>query len=364
MTPAAATQTVLVGGLAIGLALGALAQATRFCTMGAIADWLGFGGRARLAMWALAVAVGALGSMALVQAGWLDAARTVPWSERLLWLSYLVGGLLFGFGMVLASGCPQRNLVRLGAGSLKALVTLLVAALAAEMTLRGAFAPPRANGLDAAGLVLGHPQDLGHVLAAWTGLPAAALRGAMLALLVAAVAGLAWRVRSEMDGWHWAGGIGFGLLLTAAWALTGHAGFIAEHPETLEAAWMGTATRRPEGLSFAAPLAQGLQLLTLWSDRNTVATYGVMVALGVPLGSAASALARREFRVEGFADARDLGRHLAGALLMGFGGVTAMGCSIGQGVTGLAMLSAGSVLAVAGIVAGAVLALRWQERQL
>jgi uncharacterized membrane protein YedE/YeeE len=123
---------------------------------------------------------------------------------------------------------------------------------------------------------------------------------------------------------------------------------------------MGTASHRPEALTFVAPVAHGLDLLTLWSDRNTGASFGVMVALGVLLGSAASALWRKEFHIEPFRSAADMGNHLVGAVLMGFGGVTAAGCSIGQGISGLSLLSAGACLAAAGIGGGAVLALRLQ----
>jgi hypothetical protein len=314
-------------------------------------------------MWALAVAVAATLNMGLIQAQWLDAARTVPWSDRFLWPSYLLGGALFGYGMVLASGCPQRGLVRLGSGNLKALVVVLVAAVSAQMTLRGVLAVPRVQWLEPLGASLGRPQDLGHVLALATGGDATTLRWAWLAALVAAVAWACWRNRCSMDRSHWLGGLLVGLAVPAAWALTGHIGYLPEHPETLEPAWMGTFSHRPEGLTFAAPIAHTLDLLTLWSDRNNVATFGITLSLGTVLGSLASALWRKEFRLEAFRSTQDLGEHLAGAALMGFGGVTAMGCSIGQGVTGLSMLSAGAVLAVAGIVAGTWLALRRQANQ-
>lgn len=359
-SPAAATQAVIWGGLFIGLALGVVAQATRFCTMGALADWFSYGGTARLTMWVLAVAIAAGGTMALASLGWFDPTRTVAWSDRFLWLSYVVGGTLFGFGMVLASGCPQRNLVKAGAGSLKAWVTLLVAAVTAQMTLRGVLAEPRAGVLDAAGVQLVHPQDLGSMLSPYVSASPSALRWAALLLLLAAALVLAWRSRQAMDRSHWIGGVAVGLLVPAAWTLTGLVGFLPEHPDTLEASWMGTYSHRPEALTFAAPIAHGLDLLTLWSDRNNTVSFGVMVALGVVLGSMVAAVARKEFRVESFRDAEDMGNHLVGATLMGFGGVTAVGCSIGQGISGLSLLSAGACLAVAGLVAGAWLALRWQ----
>ena len=364
LSPYAAVQTVLWGGLLIGVALGAVAQASRFCTMGALADWFTYGGTARLMMWVLAVAVAATGTQALIGIGWLDASRTVAWSDRFLWLSYPVGGALFGYGMVLASGCPQRNLVRAGSGNLKSVVVLLVAALTAQMTLRGVLAEPRVRVLDAAGVQLTHPQDLGSMMSPLFSVSPAAMRWALLALLLVAALVLLWRARAGMARSDWTGGALVGLLVPMAWLLTGHLGFIAEHPDTLEAAWLGTASHRPEALTFAAPIAHGLDLLTLWSDRNNTVTFGVMVTLGVLLGSMASAVIRKEFHVESFRNAGDMGNHLLGGVLMGFGGVTAMGCSIGQGVSGLSLLSAGSCLAVAGIVVGARLALRVQTWQL
>ena len=120
------------------------------------------------------------------------------------------------------------------------------------------------------------------------------------------------------------------------------------------------SAHRPEALTFAAPIAHSLDLLTLWSDRNNTLSFGVMVTLGVVLGSLAAALLRKEFQVESFQNAEDMVNHLLGAVLMGFGGITAMGCSIGQGISGLSLLSAGSCLAVAGIVGGAWLGLRLQ----
>jgi hypothetical protein len=170
-------------------------------------------------------------------------------------------------------------------------------------------------------------------------------------------------VRRALDPAHWIGGIAVGLLLAAAFYLTGALGFLPEHPETLEPAWLGTQSHRPEGLSFSAPMGHTLDLLTLWSDRGTVATFGVTLALGVLLGSFVTAKLRGEFRVESFKTPQDLRSHTLGGLLMGFGGVTALGCSVGNGVTGLAMLSAGSLLATAGISVGAWLALAWQSRQ-
>ncbi|WP_332824852.1 YeeE/YedE family protein [Ramlibacter sp.] len=362
LDPNTLAQIVVWGALALGLLLGAVGQWSRFCVRGALADWMAFRGPGRLMSWLLAIAVGAVCVQGLVSAGLLDAGRTIYWSERFPWLSYLVGGALFGYGMILAGGCPQRCLVKAGQGNLKAAATLVIVAIAALMTLRGAFAPLRVNFLDAVGMTLAGPQDLGGLLGRTLSVSPTALRWALAAALAATVFVLAWRARARMDRAQWVGGVVVGLLVGASFFLTGSIGFLAEHPETLEPAWLGTQSKRPEALSFSAPMGHALDLLTLWSDKSTVATFGVMLSLGVLLGAFATAKARGDFRLESFRTPREVGEHFTGAVLMGFGGVTALGCSVGNGVTGLAMLSAGSALAVAGISGGAWLALARQLR--
>ncbi len=364
LTPQSAEQAVLWGGLAIGLVLGVAAQASRFCTRGAIADWYAFRGPARMLTWLLAVAVAALGSQALISFGAFDATQSISWSPRLLWLAYPVAGWIFGWGMILAAGCPQRSLVKAGSGDLKAVVTLVAAAIGAQMTLRGVLALPRTQWLERFSVMLDRPQDLGSLFAPWFGISADVLRWVLLLALLALVATLLRRWRHSMDATHWAGGLAVGVLVPVAFALTGHLGFIAEHPETLETAWMGTQSHRPEALSFASPLAHTLDLLSLWTDASTRLSFGIVLVIGVLAGSLVSAFARREFRLESFRSPREMAAHLVGGLMMGFGGVTAMGCSIGQGVTGVAMLSTGAVLATAGIVAGAWFALSWQTRRM
>ena len=353
----ALTRWVLWGGLVLGVVLGAVGQATRFCVRGAIADWVGSRNPGRLLAWLLAVAVAAVAVQALIAFGAFDARRALGWNPSLPWLSYTLGGLVFGFGMMLGGGCPQRNLVKSGSGDLRALVTLLVTAVAAVMTLRGAFAPWRAQGLDSSVIALGMPQDLGSLLTG--GSPAAAVvRAVAVLVLLAAVLAWGWRRRAAIGVSHLIGGSVVGLLVAAAFLLTGHIGFVAEHPQTLEPAWLGTQTRRPEGLNFVGPVAHTLDLLTLWTDRSTVVTFGVTVCLGVLLGSIASAHTRGEWKLQGFSSARETALHLSGGVLMGFGGVTALGCTLGNGVTGLALLSVGALLATGGIVAGALLAMR------
>jgi hypothetical protein len=361
-SPESLTLFVLIGGAALGVAFGAVVQATRFCTMGAIADLVSFGSATRLRMWVAAALVAMLGTQALIGFGGADLSMSIYTSRRIAWLSQAIGGAMFGYGMVLAGGCPSRNLTRLGSGNLKALVVLIVVGLVGQMSLRGVLAAPRANGLDLAAFSLAGPQDLPSWLARTSEASIDLVRAGICAAIALPL--LAWLLRGAdfRKPALWLGSVAVGAIIVAAWALTGVVGHLAEHPETLEAAWLGTASRRPEALSFVAPSAHLLDLLTLWSDRSTVLSFGVAVLLGTVGGATASALLRREFHWESFRTLRDLSQHLVGAALMGAGGVLALGCSIGQGLSGVSMLSAGSLLAVAAIVAGAWVALRHQAQ--
>jgi uncharacterized membrane protein YedE/YeeE len=339
---------VLLGALGLALLLGAALQRSHFCIMGAVSDAALIGDWTRGRMWAVAGGVAVLGFGLLAHGGWVTAAQTLYGGARLLWASALGGGLLFGIGMVLASGCGAKTLVRLGSGNLKALVVLLVMGLSAFMTMRGLTAVWRDRTLDRLVLNLPGGQDLPSLL----GLPP--LLAAGLVALPLLGFGL-WRARSEA---LW--GVLIGLLVTATWMLTAGWAYGAEHPETLEAFYAATTHNRPESFSFVGPSAGLLDWLIHYSDLSKRLNVGVVGLLGVVAGSAAAALWHGEFRWEGFRQTEDLVAHLAGALLMGVGGVTALGCTFGQGLSGLSTLSLGSLLAVTGIVAGGLLGVRLQ----
>ena len=356
------TQWIVWGGLAVGLAVGALSRATRFCTLGAISDAHTMGSFLRLRMWALAVAVSMLLTQGLVLAGMLNDQASFYTSSRLLLASNLLGGLLFGFGMALASGCGSRILIRMGEGSLKALVVFLVMGLAALTTIRGASALLRTNTVDKASITLPSAQDLPHLLAG--GDPGAGLRlGVALAVALGLLAFALWRGELIRKPQQAVGGLGIGVLVAASWALTGWIGFVPEHPETLEAAFLATNSKSPESLTFVGPLAFSLEYLLYTSDRSQAITFAVATVIGLPLGSALSALARGRFQWESFQGVPDLARHLIGAVLMGVGGVTAMGCTFGHGLSGLSMLALGSMVSILAIGLGALLGLRWLARE-
>ncbi len=359
---------VLWGGLAIGLAFGAIAGKTNFCTMGALSDVVNMGHWGRLRMWLLAIAVAMLGTGWLQYAGLIDLGKSIYVRPALPWLSLLLGGALFGIGMTLAGGCANKNLVRLGGGSVRSLVVLVFVGLAAYMTLKGLFGQWRATLLDPVVVDLGglglKDATLGALLSKATGMAAEPA-----ALAAATVAGLVLlgftlkdkRFRANLP--QVLGGLALGGLVVAAWYVSGHLGY-GENPETLETVYFATNSRTIESLSFVAPVAYGLELLMLWTDKSLHASFGIAALVGVVLGSLAHALAARTFCWEGFASLADLRNQIAGALLMGFGGVTAMGCTVGQGMTGVSTLALGSLIAVSGIVAGAVATMKlmiWRE---
>jgi hypothetical protein len=357
----ALTAQVLWAAFFLAAAFGAIAQKTHFCTMGAVADIVNMGDWSRMRMWVLAIAVAMIGFNAMVALGWVEAGKSIYGGARLIWLSNLVGGLMFGFGMVLASGCGSKTLVRIGGGSLKSLIVFAVLGIAAYATMRGVFAVARVASIDAVALTLPAGQDLPSLLAWASGAPRQVLALALGGGLGLAL--MAW-VMSEpagRSGEVWLAGAGIGAVVAGVWWVSGVFGHLAEHPATLEEAFLAsTNPQRMEALTFVAPIGYTIDWLILFSDRSKVATIAVVSTVGVIAGSAVVALATRSFRWEGFAGTEDTANHLVGAVLMGVGGVTAMGCTVGQGLSGLSTLALGSFIAMAGILAGAVGAIRYQ----
>jgi len=373
MSMAASSISTLVvgGGFALAFVFGAMAAKANFCTMGALSDIVNMGHWGRMRMWLLAIAVAIVGTTALSALGAVDLSKSVQQRPTLPWLSLLVGGALFGVGMTIAGGCANRNLIRAGAGSVRSLVVLTFMAIAAYMTLKGLFGQWRSSLLDPIALNLGArgwtDQGLGTALAKATGVdPKTARLTAAAVVVVALLAFIAKDRRFRANPLQIVAGIVLGAVVVAAWYLTGHLGF-GENPDTLESVYFATNTRTLESMSFVAPLAYSLELLMLWTDASLHLTFGIASAAGVLLGSAAYALASKTFRWEGFASLADLRNQLLGAMLMGFGGVTSLGCTIGQGMSGLSTLAMGSFIASGAIVAGSMATLKyllWQmERE-
>jgi uncharacterized membrane protein YedE/YeeE len=351
------------GAFALAFVFGAVANRVSFCTMGAVTDIMNFGDWRRMRMWMLAIAVAIAGATALQTLGLIDLSKSYYTGSKVSWLSAIVGGALFGFGMTLGSGCGSKTLIRVGGGNLKSLVVLVFLAVSAYMTMKGLFAVWRANGLDPVrfdvaalgaktsdlAAVLG-ALGLGATAKAWVGFAVAG------ALAVWVFASRDFRSTGEMVF----GGLVIGAVIVGGWYLTAHLGYVAEDPQTLEEKFVATSSGRAESFSFTGPVAALLELLVFWTDQSRTLTFGIAGVLGMAIGSMAVALATGSFRWEGFASVEDLANHIVGGILMGFGGVTALGCTIGQGLTGISTLALGSFIALTSIIAGSMAAVKYQ----
>ena len=356
----ALTTQVLWAAFILSLLFGAVAQRTHFCTMGAISDIVNMSDWTRMRQWGMAVGVAMIGFYTLAVSGVIDPAKTLYASNRFIWLSALSGGLLFGFGMVLASGCGSKTLVRIGGGNLKSVVVFVVMGIAAFATLKGITAVLRVATVDRVAIDFASNAALPNWLGTAVGISTA---GAGLILALVLGLGLTiWALlgRDFVRFDNLLAGLGLGAIIAAMWWVSGRLGYVAEHPDTLQEAFLATNSGRMEALSFVSPVAYTIDWLMFFSDKAKVLTLGIVSVFGVVVGSAVYAIATRSFRWEGFAGAEDTANHLVGAVLMGVGGVAAMGCTVGQGLSGLSTLSATSFVAVSAIIAGAVTALKYQ----
>jgi uncharacterized membrane protein YedE/YeeE len=237
---------------------------------------------------------------------------------------------------------------------------MAVSALAA---MRGLTAVWRVNGLDTVAIDLPHGPFVGQWLSAFAGLDLRAGLGISAALVSLCLLGWVLKDRRFHTVFNWFTGAGLGLLVVALWWVSGVLGFVPEHPDTLEPVFLTTHSGRMEALSFTAPVGYWLDAFMYYSDGSKRLTLGMVTVAGVLAGACLSAVQQGSFRWEGFTDRDDLVRHLLGGALMGAGGVLAMGCTFGQGLSGLSTLSLGSMLSVLGIFAGTWAALHWQMRQ-
>ena len=328
-------------GLIGGIILGAAGRQGRFCTFGAIEDATYGADWTRLRGWAFAAAIAIVFTQAMALAGLLDLQRSIYWSSEIGWLGAIAGGLMFGFGMALVGTCGYGTLLRMGGGDLRAFVTFLLIAVSAYAAMRGLTGLARMLMIEPARLdaaALGGPSLVG---------PGRGRTSSGLAVAVVC-----------------------GLLIFAFWG-----GTLLRHPRLLTAAlvigltvvfgWWVTgiagddpfAPARVESFSFVAPLGETLVFFMVASAASVDFMEGSV--LGVVAGAFAAAMLSREFYWEAYDDPREMKRHLAGGMLMGTGGVTALGCTIGQGLTGISTLSFASFLAIGAIFAGARGGLYW-----
>lgn len=329
---------LLIGALVVGVGFGAIARLSAFCFRSAVLELLarriGFQVRA----WAVAMATAVAATQLMVWFGVVDISGSIYLSSSLMWLTLIVGGVLFGIGMILARGCGARHMVLLAGGNLRSAVVLSVLGIVAYMTLRGILAIPRTS-LEAVGTLdlstMGYDSQSLAALSGGAEIVPLALAGVFVAIAALVVL----RDGIESRTWPALTGLGIGALIAAGWYVTGVIGFDEFEPV------------RTESLTFTAPVGNAIQYLMTYT--GSTADFGIVAVGGVIIGAFVIALGRGELALQGFETPHQLLRYSLGGALMGFGGVMALGCTVGQGLSGLSTLSIGSILAVVSITVGA-----------
>lgn len=344
----------VVGGAAFlaGTVFGATAQRTNFCTMGALSDIVFMGDWKRFRSWMLAVAIGILATQAMQSAGMINIDKSIYLTKNLGWAGAVLGGLMFGFGMTMGGGCGNKTLVRIGGGNLKSVVVALVMGVFAYMTLRGLIGVARVGVLEPTNIDLGKSglttQGLDELLAAGLGMARTTARWIVALVIASGLLAFCFK-DAEFRGSprDIVAGIIIGLLIASGWYITGVIGNDEFEPVALSS------------FTFVAPTAESIQYLMTFTGATI--NFGIAAVGGVIFGSFIMSIATKSFHVEAFSDAPDMLRHLAGAALMGVGGVLALGCTIGQGLTGMSTLAIGSVIALVSIITGGVIGLKYLE---
>ncbi len=366
----------------IAFILGAVVNKTNFCTMGAVSDWVNMGDTGRMRAWLLAIAVAMIGVVVLEYFGKVSPDTSFPpyRGAQFVWAENLLGGLMFGIGMTLASGCGNKSLIRLGGGNIKSVfVVLIIGVIAYFMTNpfpgsdKTLFSVLFLHWLRPLAITLGGHQDLGSLVAG----TASAVKARLIIGGILGLAILIWvfksaDFRSNRD--NILAGLVVGLVVLGAWYVTsnvmikvdGETHTLVDYAQQWDF-FASSDVGKPansralsaQSFTFINPMGQTLGYVAS-GFKHELLTFGVMAVLGVIAGSLAWALLSRSFRIEWFASGKDFINHIIGAALMGFGGVLALGCTIGQGITGVSTLALGSFIALFAIIAGSAITMKIQ----
>jgi uncharacterized protein len=338
---------IVVGaGLLIGLAYGVVGLLSGFCLLSGLRGWWSEGDGRLIRTFALALAVALVATQLLAGYGAVDLSKSVYLQPSFSAPLMFAGGLLFGYGMVLANGCGSRALVLLGSGNLRSLVVVIVLGITAQMTLRGLIAPGRIALLQLSStkpVYLTLPELLRTTGGEFSiRIIAASVISAVLVIFALAHAPFR-RAKGQI-----AAGIAVGLLVAAGWFATGYLGADDFNPAAVTS------------LTFVAPVADTVQYVML--STGLTLNFGIAMVFGVFAGSLLAALVTHRFCLEGYTSPQHMLRSIGGAALMGSGGAMALGCSVGQGLTGVSTLAFSSFVAAAGILLGSVAGLRGAPR--
>jgi len=370
----------------LAFVMGAVVNKTNFCTMGAVSDWVNIGDTGRFRAWVLAGTVAMIGVLLLETTGVADLSESTlpPYrGGELQWGRYILGGVLFGIGMTLGSGCANKTLVRIGGGNIKSVFVFIVIAIISYYMVdpfkqlpatwyQEYFAP----WLNEASLSLSTPQDIGSIVGGWFDVSALTMRlilGGVLALVLLSLVFCSKEFRGSFDNIF--AGILIGVVVMLAWYFTSRVGvttedgvmklteFYGEWDMMMESdegkPKNGSTNLQPQSFTFISPLGQAYGYAGS-GFSSAFLTFGAISVFGVALGSFFWALISKSFRIEWFASVKDFVVHMIGAVLMGIGGVLGLGCTVGQAITGVSTLAVGSFLVFAGIVFGSAITMKIQ----
>lgn len=348
----AAPQYIGWGGLIIGLVFGFIVYRTNFCTMGSISDILSFGDYKRFRAWLLASATAIIGVALLERGEIADMNMSMYQTTSLAWGGHIVGGLLFGFGMVFAGGCVSRNLVRAGGGDLRSIVVLMITGIFGYMTIGGLLGPLRVALFtpmtsDLSGSM--DDQRIGSLLSSITGM---GWDTANLVAIIVIAGGILVYCFMDKDfrsaGNHMIAGFGIGLCVVAGWALTGLTyDEFADNPQLIS-------------LSYVRPAGDTMDYVMRYTALGAP-NFGVSSLAGALIGGFLGALSRGRVHLTTFADQSDSIRNMFGGALMGIGGILALGCTVGQALTGFSTLAIGSLITFIFIVVGGIVGVKTME---
>lgn len=307
-----------LGGLTVGVLFGAFAQQSRFCLRAASLEFSRGVPADRLPVWLLAFSSALIATQLLSYAGEVQSQEARQLASPQSLSGALLGGLMFGSGMVMARGCASRLLVLSATGNLRALLSGLVFAVVAQASLRGILTPVREW---LAGFVT--TADIGgNDLTAMLGLDYTySIAFSCLWLL----AGIAFAFRARIRPWQALAAVGAGLVIPLAWWFTSSMARQAFDPVQVE------------GVTFTGPSADALMLVL--SPPGDLLDFDTGLVPGVFLGSFLAAWLTRELVLQGFEGGRSMARYMTGATLMGFGGMLAGGCAVGAGITGASVFA-------------------------
>ncbi len=358
---------VLLSVFVVAVVLGAIANKTNFCTMGAVSDWVNMGDTGRMRAWLLAMVVALIGVLGMEAANVISfSSGTFPpyRTENFAWLRYLLGGLMFGIGMTLGSGCGSKTLIRVGGGNLKSVVVLVIASVMAYLMMWTSFFEiafmswigPTSVSLAKFGIP---SQELPAIVAGVTGMESSpAFRliiGAMVAIALLIFIFKSGDFRKSFD--NILGGTVVGLAVVGGWYITGGSMGVA-WKDFADMAVDVPSRVNVQSYTFISPMGDSVRYLMEPTNLLFV-NFGVTALVGIIVGSFLYAIIARRFRVEWFASGGDFSNHVVGGVLMGVGGVLAMGCTIGQAVTGVSTLAIGSILTFLAIVGGAAATMKF-----